>query len=66
MAFSELKARPAMAEPRNPREPNAKPLATEPDRHGPGHGSRCSRVAGIVIAARFAWHLVDEGSIPAG
>ena len=42
-----------MAEPRNPREPNAKPLATEPDRHGPGHGSRCSRVAGIVIAAWF-------------
>src|SRR5512133_3051549 len=30
MAFSALKARPAMAEPRNPREPNAKPVATAP------------------------------------
>jgi hypothetical protein len=35
MAFSGLKARPAMAEPRNPREPNAKPVATEPTGMGP-------------------------------
>jgi hypothetical protein len=64
MAFSGLKARPAMAEPRNPRERNAKPVATEPDRHGPAMAPAARGVAGIVIAAWFAWHLVDEGSIP--